>query len=112
MHQLAKASPAAAAGSFTSMWTGVRVQTIRYLALLRRRWWLVALTISLGLCGAAWFISQQPPAYLSVGRLMVSGQIRLNEGAQYTEELFNFFGTQVELMQSGEVRQRAHERVS
>ena len=98
--------------SFSSFWTIARVQAIRYCALLKRRWWLLALTISLGLCGAAWFVSRQPPSYLSVGRLMVSGQIRLNEGAQYTEELMNFFGTQVELMQSGEVRQRAHTRVA
>jgi polysaccharide biosynthesis transport protein len=97
--------------SFSSFWTRIRIQIGRYLDLLRRRWWLLLLTISLGLCAAAWYLSQQPPAYLSVGRLMVSGQIRITEGAQYSEELFNFFGTQVELMQSGEVRQRAHKRV-
>ena len=78
----------------------VRLQGSRYLDVLRRRWWLLILTLSLGLCGAAWYVSQQPPAFLSVGRLMVSGQIRINEGAQYTEELFNFFGTQIELMQA------------
>ncbi len=98
-------------GSFSSLWAGVRLQVVRYLDLLRRRWWLLVLTISLGLCGAAWFLSQQPPAFLSFGRLMVSGQIQLTEGAKYSEELFNFFGTQIELMQSGEVRQRAHKRV-
>lgn len=97
--------------SFTSFWSGVRIQISRYLDLLRRRWWLLLLTISIGLCAAAWYLLQQPPAYLSIGRLMVSGQIRITEGAQYSEELFNFFGTQVELMQSGEVRQRAHKRV-
>jgi capsular exopolysaccharide synthesis family protein len=97
--------------SFSSFWAAFRLQASRYLDVLRRRWWLLVLTISLGLCGAAWYLSQQPPAFLSVGRLMVSGQIRIAEGAQYTEELFNFFGTQMELMQSGEVRQRAHKRV-
>jgi succinoglycan biosynthesis transport protein ExoP len=97
--------------SFSYLWAGIRIQVSRYLDILRRRWWLVLLTISIGLCAAAWYLFQQPPAYLSIGRLMVSGQIRINEGAQYSEELFNFFGTQVELMQSGEVRQRAHKRV-
>ena len=42
---------------------------------------------------------------------MVSGQIRLTEGAAYSEELVNFFGTQVELMQSREGGERAHTRV-
>ena len=88
-----------------------RVQVLRYLGNLRKRWWIVALTISIGLCASAWFVAQLPPAYLSVGRLMVSGQIHLNEGAMYTEELVNFFGTQIELMQSGEVKKRAHQRV-
>ncbi len=88
-----------------------RVQVLRYLGNLRKRWWIVALTISIGLCASAWFVAQLPPAYLSAGRLMVSGQIHISEGAMYTEELVNFFGTQTELMQSGEVKKRAHARV-
>ena len=39
--------------------------------------------------------------------MMVSGKININEGSMYSEELLNFFGTQIELMQSGEVRSRA-----
>jgi len=97
--------------SFSSIWTAARVQLFRYLGNLRKRWWILALTISISLCGAAWYVSQLPPAYYSVGRLMVSGQIRLSEGAAYTEELVNFYGTQVELMKSGEVRKRAAARV-
>lgn len=88
-----------------------RVQVLRYLGNLRKRWWIVALTVSISLCGAAWFVSQLPPAYLSAGRLMVSGQIQLSERAQFTEEMVNFFGTQIELMQSAEVKKRAHARV-
>lgn len=103
--------PTAAAPSFSSTWAQGHLQVVRYLSILRKRWWVVALTLSIGLCVAAWFVSQMPPAYLSVGRLMVSGQIRLTEGAAYSEELVNFFGTQVELMQSGEVRERAGARV-
>jgi capsular exopolysaccharide synthesis family protein len=97
--------------NFSSIWAAARVHLFRYLGNLRKRWWVVALTISISLCGAAWFVSQLPPAYLSGGRLMVSGQIRINEGAMYTEELVNFFGTQIELMQSPEVKKRAHARV-
>ena len=84
---------------------------MRYGQILRKRWWVLVLTISLGLCGGAWFVSQLPPAYLSIGRMMVAGQIRLNESSGYSEELVNFFGTQVELMQSAEVRKRALARV-
>ncbi len=43
--------------------------------------------------------------------MMVSGRIALPEGAVYSEELSNFYGTQSELMQSAQVRQRAAARV-
>jgi len=97
--------------TFLSTWSKSLIQLNRYAQILRKRWWLLALTISFGLCGGAWFVSQLPPAYLSVGRMMVAGQIRLAESAGYSEELVNFFGTQVELMQSDEVRKRALARV-
>lgn len=97
--------------NFSSIWSAARVHLFRYLGNLRKRWWVIALTVSISLCGAAWYVSQLPPSYRSVGRLMVAGQIRINEGAMYTEEMVNFFGTQIELMQSGEVKNRAHARV-
>ncbi|MEA3186579.1 MAG: polysaccharide biosynthesis transport protein [Chthoniobacter sp.] len=98
--------------TFVSAWTRGRIQLSRYLTILRKRWWILFLTVSLGLCIAAWIGLQLPPASLSVGRMMVRGQIRLNEGsATYTEELGNFYGTQIELMQSGEVQKHAADRV-
>ena len=91
--------------------TRIRVQAIRYVNLLKKRWWVLLLLISTGLCGAAWFVMQQPPAFRSIGRMMVSGQIRLGDSAAvYSEELSNFFGTQIELMMSVEVQKRAHAR--
>ncbi len=104
-------SPAASAQSFSSVWDKGRIQSLRYLTILRKRWWVVLLTVSIGLCVAAWYVSQMPPAYRSEGRLMVSGQIRLTEGATYSEELVNFFGTQVELMKSEKVIESAQARV-
>jgi capsular exopolysaccharide synthesis family protein len=92
-------------------WARIRVQLIRYVLLLKKRWWVPLLTISLGLCGAAWLVMQQPPAFVSGGRLMVRGQVRIAESAAYSEELSNFFGNQLEMMQSGEVLKRAHARV-
>lgn len=94
------------------LWSRVRVQLKRYANVIVRLWWLMPLTISIGTCLAAWAVSQMPPAYTSVSRMMVSGQIQLNnQGAGYNEAQANFFGTQILLMQSGEVRQRALARV-
>ena len=98
----------AAASSMNRM----RVQGIRYVYLLKKRWWVLLLLVSLGLCIGAWTAMQQPPAFLSTGRLMVSGQLRIGDSSTaYSEELVNFFGTQIELMQSSDVLEGAKTRV-
>ena len=90
----------------------MRVQGIRYLFLLKKRWWVLLLLVSLGLCIGAGTAMQQPPAFRSEGRLMVSGQLRIGDSsAAYSEELVNFFGTQIELMQCPEVLRGAETRV-
>ena len=43
---------------------------------------------------------------------MVSGRLNLQQGAVFSEELANFFGTQMELMKSSEVRSRAINRLA
>jgi len=98
--------------SFWQLWNKWRIQLIRYGNQLKKRWWVLVLVLSVTLCGSAYYVSQIPPSFASSGRMMVAGQIRLAEGgtASYNEEFVNFFGTQLELMQSGEVRKRAEAR--
>jgi len=98
-------------GTQSDLWGKARVQVNRYLRVVKKFWWLLPLTTSAGTCIAAWWVSQMPPAYLSVARMMDEGQIQTNEGASYTEAATNFFGTQIRLMQSGEVQQAALARV-
>src|SRR5215210_5882184 len=82
-------------------------QVLHYRLLLQHGWWIIALTLSIALLIASWMIFQKAPKYRSAGRMMVSGKIALPDGALYSEEAGNFFGTQVELMQSNLVRKRA-----
>jgi len=98
-------------GTIPSWWLNIKMFFFRFGIVMKRLWWIPLLTVSIGLAGAAWFISHSPPSYLSSGRMMVSGKINISEGSMYSEELLNFFGTQIELMQSGEVRSRALARV-
>jgi capsular exopolysaccharide synthesis family protein len=94
------------------LWSKTRVQLKRYFSVLTRLWWLLPLTTSVGTSIAAWAVSQMPPAYQSIGSMMVSGQIQLtNQGAGYNEAQVNFMGTQSALMKSGEVLQHALARV-
>lgn len=79
--------------------------------LLRRRWWLPLLLAGLAFTGAAAWLLTRPEMFLVVSRMWVGGKLQVPAGAVYSEEWQNFFGTQIELMESPRVRRRAFERV-
>ena len=79
----------------------------RYKALLQRRWWIPVLTICLGLFVQAWLIYQTPPSFESRSKMMLAGKLNISQGAVYSEDNVNFYGTQIQLMQSAEVRHDA-----
>ncbi|MEO5720561.1 MAG: polysaccharide biosynthesis tyrosine autokinase [Chthoniobacterales bacterium] len=83
----------------------------RYKALLRRRWWIPVLTISIGLFVQAWLIYQTPPSFLSTSKMMLAGKLNIAQSAVYSEDNVNFYGTQIQLMQSSEVRRSAESLV-
>ncbi|MEM6884262.1 MAG: polysaccharide biosynthesis tyrosine autokinase [Verrucomicrobiota bacterium] len=83
----------------------------RYKNLLKRRWWVLLLTISIALCYQGFKLVTSEPVFYSSSRMMVDPQIRTPESTVYSEELGNFYGTQIELMRSGKVMERAKERV-
>lgn len=79
----------------------------RYKALLLRRWWIPVLTVCLGLFVEAFLIFQTPPSFLSAAKMMLAGKLNIAQGAVYSEDSVNFYGTQIQLMQSADVRQGA-----
>jgi succinoglycan biosynthesis transport protein ExoP len=79
----------------------------RYKSLLKRRWWIPCLTVCLGLFVEAWLIFQTPPSFLSTSKMMLAGKLNVNSTAVYSEDNVNFYGTQIQLMQSTEVRRSA-----
>ena len=79
----------------------------RYRALLLRRWWIPLLTVCLGLFVEAWLIYQTPPSFLSTSKMMLAGKLNISQNAVYSEDSVNFYGTQIQLMQSAEVRRSA-----
>src|ERR1051326_3393076 len=84
----------------------------RYKNLLAGKWWLVILGIALGVGISFGLSSFDPPAFTSLGQMIVNIKLAIPEGSVYTEELSNFLGTQTELMRSDIVQRRAHARVS
>jgi capsular exopolysaccharide synthesis family protein len=83
----------------------------RYKVLLRRRWWVLVLTTSVVMCLQALFIERQPRTFSSHAQMVMSGKVRVTEGTGYTEELQNFFGTQISLLRSDLILNRAAARV-
>lgn len=92
----------------TGSWTTSFITRLhRYRALLLRRWWIPLLTICLGVFVQAWLIYQTPPSFLSTSKMMLSGKLNISQTAVYSEDSMNFYGTQIQLMQSSEVRRSA-----
>jgi uncharacterized protein involved in exopolysaccharide biosynthesis len=87
--------------------TAVVTRVHRYKLLLRRRWWIPFLTTCLGLFVGAWMIYQAPNAFLSTSKMMLTGKLNLGQNAVFSEDSNNFYGTQIQLMQSDEVRDGA-----
>src|ERR1700761_5492494 len=96
--------PVADRTSPASITTSIVTRLHRYKALLLRRWWIPLLTTCLGLFVGAWMIFQAPNAFLSTSKMMVAGKLNLAQNAVYSEDTNNFYGTQIQLMQSEEVR--------
>jgi succinoglycan biosynthesis transport protein ExoP len=100
--------PPVAERSTTAPWsTSFITRLHRYKALLSRRWWILALTICLGLFVEAFLIYQTPPSFMSISRMLLAGKLNLGQGAVYSEDSVNFYGTQIQLMQSAEVKRSA-----
>jgi capsular exopolysaccharide synthesis family protein len=100
--------PAFAEKSAPGSWANAFITRLhRYKSLLLRRWWIPVLTICLGLFVEAFLIYQAPPKFYSASKMMLSGQLKLPQAAVYSEDAINFYGTQIQLMQSSEVKREA-----
>ncbi len=94
--------------SLSTSWSAAFITRLhRYKSLLLRRWWIPVLTICLGLFVEAFLIYQTPPQFQSTSKMMLAGKLNIAQGAVYSEDSVNFYGTQIQLMQSAEVRHSA-----
>src|SRR5881275_3505183 len=91
--------------NLSTSWSAAFVTRLhRYKSLLLRRWWIPVLTICLGLFVEAFLIYQTPPSYQSTSKMMLAGKLNIAQGAVYSEDSVNFYGTQIQLMESAQVK--------
>ena len=85
----------------------------RYKILLRRRWWFLLLTASIGICFKALMITGKPQEYISLAKLVAGGRMVSNTAGApgYMEYLQDFYGTVIETLESAAMRRQAMERV-
>ena len=77
----------------------------------RRCWWVFLISVPLAVAAGIAFWRYQPSAYYSAAKMWLPGQLRVNDLAQYVEDLQNFSGTQLEIMRSDELDKRAMKRI-
>lgn len=83
----------------------------RYKNLARRRWWVLPITLALGIGIKVCLILTSAPMFVSVGQMTVSVKLQISGGSVYSEEVSQFLGTQVAYMKSAIVLNRAVDRV-
>src|SRR6202158_6056250 len=100
------------AQNLSTSWSAAFITRLhRYKSLFLRRWGIQVLTICLGLFVEAFLIYQTPPSYQSTSKMMMAGKMNIAQGAVYSEDAVNFYGTQIQLMQGAEVRRSAESLV-
>jgi capsular exopolysaccharide synthesis family protein len=83
----------------------------RRLAFVRRYWWVPSLTLAAALGGALGYLRVSPPTFVSEARLWETEKLRLPEGAAFSEDAQNYYGTQIELLRSQNTAQGALARL-
>jgi succinoglycan biosynthesis transport protein ExoP len=98
----------------TQFFGKIRVQFRRYVGVVQRVWWLLPLTISIGMLIAAVIIFQSPPAFMSISRMAVPAHLTLDQGtsAASEDEQDSFNGTQKEEMKDPLVQDKAAQSVA
>jgi Mrp family chromosome partitioning ATPase/uncharacterized protein involved in exopolysaccharide biosynthesis len=83
----------------------------RLLHFLKRFWWLPILTLICALGAAAAYVWHAPATYVSYARMWETEKLKLPDGAAFTGDLQNYYGTQMELLQSGRLMNLAIARL-
>lgn len=84
----------------------------RYKVLLRRRWWFLLLTAAIAICVQALRVTGKATVYNAHGRIVAGMQVQLGEkNVMENRFMEDFYGTQIEILESGRLRNNALDRV-
>src|ERR1044072_6927759 len=85
-----------------------RVQ--RYKSLLKRRWWVLLLTLGIAVGAQTYRVSKMPLTYVSKAQMIVGNRTTVTDGAAAANDE-NFVGTTIALLQGNLIATRASELI-
>jgi polysaccharide biosynthesis transport protein len=101
-----------AATSSNDFGTRFGIKLYRYRVILKRRWWILAVAVCIGLAYESWVLISQPVRFESIGKLVVGGSIEVSQGSRYTDNQENFYQTQIKYLESPLIHDRAERRLA
>lgn len=91
----------------------------RYRVLAAKYWWVMALTVSVAICAAAWYLVNTPPPYLSVAKLSMGegqaikvGGAAEQSGSAFNQQMDDLINTEKEIIKSAAVSRLATDRLA
>lgn len=91
---------------------GMGMKFFRYRNLVRRHWWILMLTIGLGLAYEGYVLFTKPLLFESLSQLVLREELIRDTTGAFQDTTGNFFGTAVEQLKSPIVLGRASARVA
>ena len=93
---------------------GLGIKLYRYRSLMRRHWWVMALTIGLGLCYEAYVLFTKPRQFASESQLIIREELvsQPTKDVSWEDRWGNIFGTSVELLKSAMVLDKAKSQLA
>src|SRR4051812_48658870 len=83
------------------------VKLYRYRNLVLRHWWILALTIGVGLAYQGWVLSQKPRVFQSSSQIIIKEELSGIDHVISTNSAENFVGTQMSIIRSAPVMEGA-----
>lgn len=79
----------------------------KYLFFLRKFWWIPLVTLILAVGGAIASFLLSPPQFVSSAKMWQTEKLQLPDGASFSEDAENYFGTMTSVLQSDTLRKLA-----
>lgn len=87
------------------------VKIYRLRGMVRRYWWVLLLTVSLGLGAASWIVFNKPDLYSSSSDLIVREELETDLSKRYWDSYNSLIGNTLKMLESPEVLEAARRRL-